>query len=274
MAQEYKNGVYEEQTNEEYHASKAISRSNLCDFKRSPLHYWWYKLSGQAEKTPPTPAMIFGELLHTVVLEPHKLVDGYRMAPQVDRRTNAGKEAYKAFEESLGVKKVITENDYTLACDMAENVINDEIASRILHKAKIEHSIYFEHKKTGLQCKVRPDIWQNQIVGDLKTTMSAAKRAFQRSAWDYSYYLQGAMIHEGLASIGVDMQQFIFIAVEKEKPHALATPILGQDALWYALKEFDKTMIQLAECIEKNHWPSYEPYVLELPEWLKNNGIS
>lgn len=91
-------------------------------------------------------------------------------------------------------------------------------------------------------CKARPDIWHNNMVGDLKSTRSAAPRDFQRDIHGYGYYLQAGMISEGLYTLqGVNMMNFVYIPVEKEAPYATAVYRLDENAVNKGREEFKNT---------------------------------
>lgn len=269
---QYNNGVYTI-TNSEYHASSAISRSNLMDFQQSPYHYWYNKLSNLKQEKEATPAMIMGELVHTLTLEPQESQKRFCIAPECDRRTKAGKATYESYLELKGDKISVKYDVMDIAIKMAAQVRLNEIASFLIQDSKIENSIYFTHSITGLQCKVRPDAWKDGIVSDLKTTDNASFRAFQSSALKYGYFLQAGMIKQGLESIGLSLEQFVFIAVEKEEPYAVALYPLDEESINYGSNLFDKLMIGLHDCQQKNEWPTYENKYLTVPAWAKNENL-
>jgi exodeoxyribonuclease VIII len=266
----YDDGVFEI-TNDEYHSSAGLSRSALMKFRKSPYHYWYQYLSGEASHVEPTPALVFGELVHTLALEPHEADNRFVMAPSVDRRTKQGKLVWQAFMgsvESQGLQ-IVKEEDLVLAKKMAGRVRDNTLVDSMLEDASVEFSIYFTHATTGIQCKVRPDIWNGGIVADLKTTADASYRAFQSSAYKYGYFLQAGMMQEALYSIGIDLEKFIFIPVEKEEPHAVGLYILDDEAISYGVKLFDDLMERVARCQEKNNWESYGIQNLCVPGYAK-----
>jgi len=77
-----------------YLSEPAVSASSMKAYLRSPLHY-----RHQIE-TPsaPTPAQQLGTLIHAVVLEPFMARSTYAVAPNIDRRTKARKEAHAEFQ--------------------------------------------------------------------------------------------------------------------------------------------------------------------------------
>lgn len=67
-----------------------LSFSSILAFSISPAMFIAYKL----QETKTTPAMLLGNLVHCMVLEPDQLPVRYFMAPNVDASTAAGKNAW------------------------------------------------------------------------------------------------------------------------------------------------------------------------------------
>ena len=86
----YENGVHHI-TNDDYHGSEGLSRSALWKFHKIPALYQHEKLNPLYIKPEQTPAMVFGNLLHCLVLEPEDFESTYAVAPKVDKRTKDGK---------------------------------------------------------------------------------------------------------------------------------------------------------------------------------------
>lgn len=259
-------GVYDI-SNHTYHSHPAISRSALMRFKRSPYHYQQDYLTDYKDTGQPTPSMIVGELVHTLVLEPEKFHERYFVDFKVDRRTREGKLSYANMEMQARGKTRISEQTELTARNIALGVQKNEIARNLFSSGEIEQSIFFTHKQTGLQVKSRPDLWKDNVVIDLKTTVDASFRAFQSSASSYGYFLQAGMIHEALASIDIKMESFIFIAVEKKYPFAVGIYTLDHDALDWGINHFNELMGQFAKCKSLNEWPGFPILSLTLPAY-------
>lgn len=262
----YENGVYADLSNKDYHASDGLSRSALMEFKKSPYHY--QKMLEEASKEP-TDAMILGDMVHTIVLEGHKFYERFIIRPSIDRRTNAGKAQYSEFLVQAGTRIVVSEEDAHLANEIALAVAQNDLAVSLIRDSRIEHSIYFTHATTGLQCKCRPDIWQGSIVGDLKTAKDASYRGFQSAAWSGGYFLQAGMIKQALYSLGEELEKFVFIVVENHRPMATGIYILDEEALNYGSQQLDRLMESFARCRDSNTWQGYGVQNLCLPSWAK-----
>lgn len=254
-------------TNEEYHATTGISRSKLWTFKQLPMKFWHEHLSGEFERNDDREAYVLGDLVHTLTLEPHKFSSQYMVMPSIDRRTKSGKENYANVMLEAKDKKLVKPETLHLAEQMYFSLMKNNTVCDLLKGARMENSIFWKHEPTGLICKARPDIWQNSIVSDLKTTLDAGFRGFQQSAYKYGYFLQAAMIYESLKSIGEPFKNFVFICIEKSKPFSIGLYMLDDDALQFGIEMFHSLMERLARCYETNHWPDYGIQKLTIPNY-------
>ncbi len=254
---------------DEYHASEGISRSALRTFMKSPYHYWYNYLSPDAPEDKETPAKVFGNLFHTMLLEPHLYEQNYIVQPKIDRRTKQGKIDYEEFMQTANGKIVITEDQFQMASEMAFAIRKNKLAEQLIQNAKYENSIYWTHQSTGVQCKARPDIWHPAMVVDIKTIADGCYRSFQSSAYKHGYYLQAGMTYEACKAIGEPIKQFIFIANEKEKPYPLAIYRLDDEGIEYGIGQYHAYMERIARCMEKNEWPDYGVQNLSIPRYAE-----
>ena len=82
-----------------YHSSAGISKHGLDLIRKAPALYQHKK----ANPEEPTPAMRWGTLAHTAILEPHKMDEETFILPACDRRTKEGREIYdEAMREATG----------------------------------------------------------------------------------------------------------------------------------------------------------------------------
>lgn len=251
----------------EYLAAEGISKSGLDQLSKSPAHYQaWLK-----EKPEPTAAMIFGSAVHCALLEPHRFPGSYVQAPEIERRSNAGKAAYADWERANAGKMVLSQDQMETIRGMQDAFNSHPLVSGVLRWAQIERCAFWRDEETNVLCKSRPDIvTSNGLVIDLKTTADASKEAFARDSWKYRYHVQAAMYLEGVTSVlGKLHSDFLFIAVEKEAPYAIsvyaAEPVfltIGRDQMRAGLQRY-------AECNSRNEWHGYPEEVqkLSLPTW-------
>lgn len=258
----FPNGIHDI-TNEQYHASNAYSRSQLWHLTRSPLHFQ----SALTDKPKETEAMLLGSLVHMLSLEPHLFKEQYVVAPKVNRTTKAGKEAWQLFCKEAGSKQLVQKDIYEQALAMATSLVHSTEFNEMGKHAKFEQSIYFTDSRSGLQFKVRPDMWRGPLIGDVKTSADASFQSMQNSVIKYGYALQAGMIKEALSSLNHPMEGFVIFAVEKTPPYATAVYVLDDELIKFGVEQFHSLVETLVECQEKKSYPSYGVRTLYLPSW-------
>lgn len=235
-----------------------LSVSAIKAFAKSPNHYLQYVSEHRLE---PTPAMVFGSAVHCYILEPNRFADRYFVAPQLDRRTKAGREKFAELQHEHEGKEIIQPKEWDRLQLVANAVNNNKAAADILRGATAteqEKEVPIE----GVPFKGIADILGPNWVCDLKTTISASPDSFGRSAANLGYHLQGA----AYCAIW-QVPHFYWIAVETEAPWNVQVYRQHPDAL-------AKSDRRLRELIHRwNAWDgtpaSYSPDVetLDLPSW-------
>jgi len=260
--------------NATYHAHPAISKSHLDKIARSPLHYWARYIDPNRVAPEPSPQMRLGTALHTHVLELSRWDEEIAVAPQCDRRTKAGKEAFAAFEASSVGKTVITADDAEQVMAMGRAVMRHPAAAMLLGlTGKPETTHMWTDAITGLDCKCRPDWFTDDgtIVVDLKTTKDASPRGFRQSVANFAYHKQAAWYLHGLEqSTGKRPDQFIFICVESSAPYACAVYAADAEMIERGHEQAMGDLGKLAACRATDSWPSYSDQIemISLPAWM------
>ena len=255
-------------SNSDYHAEPAISKSDLDLIAQSPLHY----ATAKAVPREQTPAMLLGSVTHKLVLEPEEFGDEYAVAPVVNKRTKLGKEAWAQFCAEACGKAVIDAELYSTAKVIADNVRRHPVASKLLQGGQAELSYFWE--RDGIRCKCRPDYLRTDIktAVDFKTTQCSAPDKFTKSAYDYRYHVQAAWYLDGLRACGVDVEHFIFIAVETKEPYTVmcyaADDLMIQLGRMTASADFET----YKNAVVTENWHGYEEipeiHSLSLPDWV------
>jgi exodeoxyribonuclease VIII len=253
-------------TNAEYHEHPAVSKSDLDLINRSPLHY----ISAKKQPKEQTEALLFGSAVHKKVLEPEDFDNEFAVAPECDRRTAKGKSEWKEFLESAGNKGILSAELYAKVLNVSNAVAENPIVQKLLKGGKAEQSYFWN--ECGVECKCRPDYIKNDILIDLKTTQNASPEAFTKSAFDYRYHVQAWWYLHGLQQCGIDVKNFIFIAVEKTPPYAVC--VYAADDLMLELGKMQalENLRTYAECLNSGEWFGYEKepqlHSLSLPDWI------
>lgn len=200
--------------NTEYHASPAVSNSKLSRFIESP------RLMNTPRKK--TPALRWGTLVHTIILEPDLVGSDWAIMPE---GLDCGKGAKAREEEFLLAnegKEVVSHSEYLQLSGIAKAVQEDATAASLLAGEGVNESSYFWNDAiTGIPMRCRPDRFRDDgLLVDVKTTASVEHYAFRRSVWDYGYDRQSAIYTDGIeAMISRKPKGFAFIAIEgKDAP--------------------------------------------------------
>lgn len=187
--------------------------------------------------------------------------------------------------EDLRGRAVINTAELELATAMSKAIEAHPLAGPLFLSApgEAELSGYWRDTATGVLCRFRPDWWRSDgVLVDVKTTEDASPEAFSRSVLQYRYHVQAAWYLEGAARsidqmpIGQSLPPgvqvptvFLFVAVEKKPPHAVAVYMLDDDALRLGRDAMRIDLEVYSRCLQSNQWPAYGDRLLplSLPEW-------
>lgn len=259
-------------TEQEYRALEGISRSELWKLRESPEKAKW----SWEHPEPPTPALLFGQAVHKMILEPDTFYSEFAVSPEVDRRTKAGKAAYNAFCDALQDRQVITTGMYQTAVEMRNKAISTPFVAKLL-QGEHEKPMFWVDHLTGETCKIRLDVentsTETPLIVDYKTTEDASTEGFMRSAIRYGYDFQSAMYCEGYEKVTGIKPLFVFIAQEKKPPYSVN--ILQADDLMVkrGYDVFRELIGIYHECKTTGNWYGYLGAYnvinnLSLPAWL------
>jgi len=258
----YSAGVYDCYTNAEYHAAEGVSKSDLDLIHRSPAHF-------KGAEREETAAMKFGSAFHSAVLEPEHFVSQYYIVSG-DRRTKAVKAEIQ--EAEAAGKTALTKEEFDAISEMQNSVFQSRIFPNIREGAVIEHSVFSEID--GVRVKCRPDGWQMDkgILFDLKSCDDASPDGFARTCAKYRYHVQDAFYRNVVGSLtgeDADKLSFIFVAVEKKPPYAVALYSLDELAKLQGWVEAREDLRTYREAAETDTWRAYSPKIetLSLPRW-------
>lgn len=233
-----------------------LSYSALKAFEKSPNHYLDYV----NRKYEPSPAMQLGSLIHLLVLEPDKLEERYAVAPDVNKRTKAGKEEYALFVQEAATREVIDAAQLQEAQDIAEIVKAHPIASQALNSCK-----EFEKELTGeifgYPFKAYADAISENYVYDLKTARDGSPKEFLRASVNLGYHLQAAIYTEltGLP--------FRWIVVETSSPFNVQVYEQDGDSFRKSRKNLERLVRLFMDWDGKPYAYSEQIIPLMLPHW-------
>lgn len=255
-------------TEKEYRSHPYVSRSELWKMNESPEKFRWYR----EHPLSPTPALVFGQVTHKLLLQPETFDDEFIVAPNCDRRTKAGKEEYEQFLAKVGDRTVISQDDYNKALDMVVAVQSNPLANRFLQGAK-EIPYFWTDEMTGEGCKCRLDCLYEEdgqrYIVDYKTTGNAQTEIFSnKDVFRYGYHFQAAMYSEGVMH-GLNLTErprFIFIAQEKAAPYSVNVIAVPDEVMLSGLDKYRELLGMYHECRVMDYYPGYNGALNELNE--------
>lgn len=231
-----------------------LSYSALINFAKSPRHFIEYKL----RKKERTPAMIFGSMLHCLVLEPDKfeeryfLMDDTEIIAQIGGGNPRGTKAYKEWkageleEAQKSGKEVVMPPETLKARLMASQVNNNYVAAKKMSKCEFRE-VKLEFKYGGYSFMGFVDAMGDAISIDLKSCPDADPRKFQRKVIDMGYHIQGALY-------GIDMPDHDFYNIAVDGSGNVSVHQYASDLLNFGREKLDLLLAKFNECVEKNLW--------------------
>jgi hypothetical protein len=260
---------------EDYHADlSAQSCSLLKAMLVSPAHYQAQFLKPRA----PTEAMDFGTLVHTLVLEPHRLALNYAVYPgKKDGRDSD----YKEFARVHPGQGLIDEVQLHEARTLVERLLHRPVRrapndpgrpfGEYLAEGEREASIFFNDPITGVTCRVRVDLLHPEVIFDLKTANVVARDPWLRQALQLHYDMQTYMY--SLAVCLFNGQQaplpFKFLVGESARPYSTSVYTAGESFMKEGAAKYARALGAYAACGQVQHWPDQgEDDTLELDPWM------
>lgn len=257
--------------NKEYRERNGVSSTDLKHMVKSPAHFRYWKDHPQED----TPALLFGRAAHKYMLEKDDFFAEFVIAPNIDRRTKAGKEEYAAFLEENKDKDIISADDFQKIQEMHEALYSTPFVAQLLNGEK-ELSFFLEDEETGLIMKVRPDclttIGDTHVLIDYKSTADASSEAFMKSAINLAYDMQLSYYKDIMDKVTGHEHSVIFIAQEKTPPYAVNI-LEANEYFIKSGRDMYRTYLNLyKECSDSGNWYGFingEINSLGLPNWLQ-----
>lgn len=252
-------------TNESYHKdTKYVSKSGLDLVNRAPALYYHKYLDPNKPKEEFNEAFLVGGAFHTFVLEPHLLATEYVVMPDYK---GVGSMAKKdEFKRRNATKNIIPHSIYMQIDGMTKSVLSHPIASKLFTGGIAEQTHVWIDKDTGVMCKCRPDYTKivKKTIVDLKSTDDASENGFKRSAIKFRYDVQSAFYTDGLRANNFDIENFIFVAVEKKPPYLVNVFFADTETMEVGREKYKENLITYAECSFNDEWEGYSEIIKPL----------
>lgn len=261
-----------------YHTSEGVSKSMLDKLHPTPSHYHGKKKES-AE-------FDIGTGLHALLLEQE---DRFWVQPELyeseegPKKWNNNAKVCRDWNAEHRDKPILTRAEADMVRAMSKSVHTHPFAGPALRGAQVEQSLYARDPGTGLLLRCRMDAIpvEGRINGmnpilDIKTVTSACDRAFNNMMLKCRWHVQGAGYLHIDSLLGLGHDSFLFIAVEKFPPYAVAVYDLSPDDLSQGRREYHRDLNVYKMCTESGVWPGYQinPRMTCLPDYAYDPELS
>ena len=252
---------------------------------KTPAHAYREYLDPDRVRSPETPAMRLGTLVHEALLEPL----AFESHLVTDKGATTKSYALELAQAEAVGKRLVQEKERDQAAGIALSVRSHPvIGRRFPAEGHPLNELSLCWTDDGVKCRARLDavrwiggtIW----IADLKTTADANPEEFGKSALNFNYLLQAAFYADGVRacaeSIGslLDLPEgvaedapiaFEFVAVEKSRPYPVARYAVTDDQIELGRKMYRRAISIVESARQVDHWLGYDNAAipLELPPW-------
>lgn len=256
-----------------------VSKTVLDLVERSPAHYRaWIDRKLDDEETP---ALLFGQAFHCALLEPERFEEEYAVEPEFGdiRKTDetskddakANKTRRDEWREEHIDSALIAADDATAIAGMVASIRRHPLASKMIRDGVSELTLKWTDPETGLTCKSRLDYYVESLgmIVDAKSTIDARYQPFMRQMIKHRYEVQDALYRNASITLGLPVQYFVFMAVEKTFPFNVATYTLDEAGIASGYSKTTTALRELAHCMKTDTWPGYEVSLQQIswPTW-------
>lgn len=268
-------GIYADIDIDAYHSEEGISSSGIGLILDCPQRFW-YEFMGkpkddEKEAKKKRDKFKLGRALHMLMLEPEKFEQTFfPMDEEVNLTTKAGKEIYAQAEFQAEGRDIIRYGDWIDIWEMAQSAKAHPVWQQF-GNGFVERSIYWNAGIYNTRLRARPDIYNNDLIIDVKTTDSIPN--FQRSLYQYGYHRQAAMQIDALRHFNTEgdfhKRFHAFFVIEKKAPYLTACFTLDEASINQGRQEYQDGAATYSECLKANFWPGYDHkfQITSIPQW-------
>ncbi len=193
--------------------NETLSFSSLKRFAESPDHFISYK----RQVFTPTDAMLAGQVVHALILEPETVPEKYSIFEGATRRGKIWDE-FKAVAEH-DKKTIIRKVDFDAAQITADRIRKNDIVRNMLENVdQVEQLIEWTDAETGVKLKGFADMVGAPWFTDLKSGADTDPDKFSRNAYDQKLPLQTALYFDGLQANGIDVNEMFIVRFGMSDP--------------------------------------------------------
>lgn len=273
-------GIIERLPESYYHGTRALlGKSSLSiAIEKSGVHFQDWLEHGE-RKPDDSEAKLQGRAFHALTLEPDTFHDSFAILPDFGpmnstKNRTARDEWIREYARS---KTVLLDKWMPMIEGMARSVRKHKDAAKLLKNCRPEVTALWVDPHTGLAMKSRADFLSefDGVYADLKSCLDASRDGFRRTAREFSYYIQDPLYSRAFQENNVDVDNFVFIAVEKEPPYAVAIYQMSDKARLAGEKAYTAAMMRISRWVEDGHFPGLNDdklTELDVPDFTLTNA--
>lgn len=231
----------------EYRAMPAVNWSALKHMDISPAQYIWE----MEHPTEATSAMALGTIEHSVVMESDKYFDKLKKFDGANR----GTKKFDAFCDANPSSIIVTVDEYEMLLLHLDRFRKNKHYEQITENAKIEQCLRWTDLETGLVCKCRPDMFNDLVLVDLKTSRHIIERDWW---WDFKkkrYHAQFAFYYDALRLLDGIERVCMVVKLETSPCFDVVYYPLPDVAIVEGRAHYRRLLNELRDCLEVNAWP-------------------
>lgn len=226
---------------------------------------------------PPTKFMEFGTLVHCASLEPETLKEQFYIQPSMYRTDDGfspwhnGAKECKKWNAAHSDRICITAEQEEMVTGCTAKIRNHPLIRGMLIAGQVEQSCFARDDKTGQMLRCRTDLMarddkKNLWVADIKKVQDASAWAFRKDCRKQRYAFQESFYRYVLRLLGLEVFQFVFVAVEEKPPHGLGVfrihsetdAVKAEDEkVWLAIDTYVQSK-------EQGNWPGYPEQIQDI----------
>lgn len=252
--------------------TEKLSHTSLWEFRKSPLHFMQYK-TGEKKRTD---SMIFGSVVHCLILEPQEFEMRYALEPdEAPRRPSItqinAKKPSESTLESIAFwddfnrrnkgKEIISSDDFLKAKIIAEAVGKNASSAWVMERIT-ETECPIEWEFSNMNWRGYQDGRGDGIICDLKILADASPRKVERAilyegySWQAAHYTQGA---------GFQDHEYYLIACDHIGHVSVFN--IRRNTILSAWEDIGWCVSSFKKCLFLNQWNKSYDY------WARNGGI-
>lgn len=271
-------GIYEDISNADYHADKAISSTSLKKLLNATPAHFKYALDNR--ETSDSDALLRGSVLHAMLLEPDTLSASFVFESHVipDKtklaKNGGGKETWDALKEKAQIRglPLVKYDIYQDCIAMRDSVLAHPHWPNVKSHAKKEISLFAEIN--GVRVKARYDaMLANMMIIDLKTSRNILTTGkIQSTIAELGYHFSAAMYTEVGKACGLPIDRFVWIFIESFAPYSARFVEASEQMMEVGKSEFYKCLEKYKTCMQSSVWDAYsnDIDIVHLPNWYAN----